>query len=390
MLLTSLADEVLEIILKYGYIEDIVAKERVSTRFRNLSNRVVSKRTRFSTRIIVNSKNVNSILGVIPKMSSLTDISSLNSFYEFTDAQIKTLATANQQLKHFHSDSHSVLLYIKYVKEIDPSYDASNITCSFFPDTQGYNHLRSKYPDLDIKFRTRGNTINQYGNSDMCGRLSLWEPEDKLDGRKSYPSVREVETGSEYEHLTDLALLPSLEYITLYCGNSSTTNLRHICLHLSSNLHHFDIRSNGKWNEEDNSPLEFMIHNFPLKRLHITFPTNFPVEKVIQMVIDSPIRTLKELILPNFELRGKEMICSSSYSGEADCMSIRLCDTFRNIELLYPLLKRFHRVALVRISTFALKQVDIHRIFDIFQLILSSDHRRKFNLEISPGSTYYF
>ena len=136
--------------------------------------------------------------------------------------------------------------------------------------------------------------------------------------------VREVETGSDYEHLTDLALLPTLEYITLYCGNSSTTNLRYIYPHLSSNVRHFDIRSNGKWNEEDNSPLEFMIHNFPLKRLHITFPTNFPIEKVIQMVVNSPMKTLKELILPNFELRAKEMICSSSYSGEADYMSIRL------------------------------------------------------------------
>ena len=57
------------------------------------------------------------------------------------------------------------------------------------------------------------------------------------------------------------------------------------------------------------------------------------------------------------------MICSSSYSGEADCMSIRLCDTSRNIELLYPLLKQFHRVSLAWISTFALKQqVDIDRI----------------------------
>ena len=214
----------------------------------------------------------------------------------------------------FHSDSHSVLFYIKYVKEIDPSYDASNITYSFLPDAQSYSHLRSKYPDLDIKFRTRGNRINQCGSTDMCGstdqcgstdmcgRLSLWEPEDELDGSKSCPSVREVETGSDYEHLTDLPLLPSLEYITLYCGNSSTINLRYICPHLSSNVHHFDIRSNGKWNEEDNSPLEFMIHNFPLKRLHITFPTNFPIEKVIQMVVNSPIKTLKELT-SNLELR---------------------------------------------------------------------------------------
>lgn len=338
----------------------------------------------------MNDKNVNRILEVIPKMSSLTDISPLNSFYDsFTDTQIKILVKASKQLKHFQSDSHSVLLYIEYVKEIDPSYDASNIT-SFFPDAQSYNHLRSKYPDLDIKFRTRGSMIEQYGSSEMCGRLSLWEVEDKLDGSRSYPSVREVETGSDYEHLSDIALLPSLEYITLYCGNSSTINLRYISPHLSSNLHHFDIRSNGKWNEEDNSPLEFMIHNFPLKRLHIKFPTNFPIEKVIQMVINSPIRTLKELILPNFELRAKETICSSSFNGEADFMSIRLCDTFKNFELLHPLLKRFHHVTLVRISTFALKQVDIHPICDICQLIVSSDHRRKVDLEISPGSKYYF
>ena len=78
------------------------------------------------------------------------------------------------------------------------------------------------------------------------------------------------------------------------------------------------------------------------------------------------------------------------------------------MELLYPLLKRFHRVTLVWISMFALiqqvdmkqqvnmkqvdmkQQVDIDRICQNFQLILSSDHRRKFDLEISPGSKYYF
>ena len=393
--LNRLSDEVLIVVVKYGAIEDVMAKERISKRIGVLVSSLISKRRRFTTdcdpdwtgtpgtmwpRPPLTMDDVMTVLKRMPLLTNLTGFGIEN----WDLIQTKQLAMVNPNIVCFHpicNCAHlKVLKYIEHVKELHPDYKADRVMCTFNPKGLGYR------PDLQLKLDVRGRKAKKL-NPDRIGSLSFWESKDKLPHRVIFPNVKNVELASDYEFLSDLAALPNLKNITNYFGSSSESSsetekslrLRELYPKLSSNLRHVTINTQSEWSNEDTLPLKEIIDNIPLKSFKIKFPQNFPTREVLQFVINSPIRTLKELIIPHLEIEKDD-------KGRTK-MSVHLTLTFNDMEQLTGLIRRFKNVDQVSISWFSIKghqTLDVEGIKESFRQIEMTDRRRKLDLRIVP------
>ena len=396
--LNRISDQVLIGVVKYGVIEDVLAKERISKRIGDRVSSVVSKRRRFTTDCdpdwtgTPTSKSprpqltMNDVINVLKRMPLLTNLSGLGIGNWDLD-QTQQLAVVNPNIVCFNRDCidpQKVLKYIEYVKELHPDYNGSRVMFTFFPYDDDYQLLVQRFPDLQLKLE-----VSAYGskerNPDTIGFLSFWRSGDKLPHNVIFPNVRKVQLGSDYELLNELASLPNLENITIYFVSSSQSKnslrLSELYPYLGSNLRHVTISTHKlqEWSNEDMLPLKAIIDNIPLKSLKINYVQHFPTRAVLQFVIDSPIGTLEELLIPelDIEMDEKGRTNMSVYQE----FIVRLND----MEQLTDLIRKFKKVNYVSIRWSEIEghqPLDVEGIQESFRQFQMTDRRRKLDLRI--------
>lgn len=394
----KLADDILICILKYGYIEDIVSKERISVRFGQIVMKVVSKMDRFPTksRPIATKRNglINSgIFETIKKMPSLTDVSNMK-FDSWTFDQVKELSRINQGITHFNRSnrgSRKVLYYIRCVRGINPDFKGQNIRQSFDRKAAEYRDCIKRFPDLDLKVAIDGEDIIRH-KVESIGHLSFRDSSDHINGTV-LPNVTTVELDTFFfRHFDDLRSLPNLKELTLDYVSSATTKkaaagyrnpsfpshlLAQVNRSLPPTLRRLNFHCRSKWIPEDLPALKSIIENLGLVSLVVTYPRafgrSFPIEDVMESVVNSPMRTLNELQLPNLKLHKVDA-----------STTLYLFDKFGDVQILDGLLRRFRKVTKVSISTYLMDKqlVDIERLKEMCRQVVDTDRRRTLLLNL--------
>ena len=396
--MNRLSDEVIIVVVKYGAIEDVLAKERISKRIGVLVSSVVSKKTRFTTdcdpiwtgtagamwpRTPLTMDDVMSTLKRMPLLTSLSGFGIEN----WDLVQTQQLAIVNPNIVCFHSvcnfdKHHKVLKYIEHVKELNPNYKGDGVMCTFDYRHSDYRALVQRVPDLHLKLRVHGWEVKELNPDRIC-TLSLYDSNDKLPHRVIFQNVTMVDLITEYEFLSDFASLPNLENLTTHnrpCFESQILlRLSMLYPYLSSDLRYLKINAHLAWHTDDTLPLKAIIDNIPLKSLKIEYPRRFPTREVLQFVIESPIRTLEELIIPHLEIKKDD-------KGRTKMLA-HLTFTY-DMEQLTDLIRRFKKVDQVSIYWSSIEDhqpLDVEGIKESFRQIEMTDRRRKLDLLMIPG-----
>ena len=384
-----ISNEVLIVVVNYGVIEDVLAKERISKRFGVLVSSVVSKRRKFTTDCDPDCDpqwtgtmwprpplTMNDVMTVLKRMPMLTSLSGFG-IENWDLIQTQQLAIVNRNIVCFHPvcnhDHQKVLKYIEHVKELHPNYKGSRVMCTFDPNGADYRALVERFPDLKLKLDVYG-TMAKKLKPKTIGAITFSVKKDKLPHKVIFPNVKNVLLTSNYKSWGDLASLPNLENITKYSSEPSSVSLRLSGLYptLIPNLRFLTLDMTKEWSADDTLPLKAIIRKVPLKRLQIKFPQNFPTREVLQFVIDSPIRTLKELIIPHLEIE-------KDGKGRTK-MSVNVAEALHDMEQLAGLIRKFKKVDQVRISLFTTS----HQPLDV-ECIKESFRQKDLDLLMIPG-----
>lgn len=135
--LNQLHDDVFHLIVKYGNIEEVVSKERISKPFQNSVSRRLSKMRKIITDTdLCNHRQDQLVLDVLRRMPNLVDG---KEFRDWNDEMVKKLASINQSIAYWDSNGpdNTVLVYIEAVRAINLNYDASQVKFGFLIQFSG-------------------------------------------------------------------------------------------------------------------------------------------------------------------------------------------------------------------------------------------------------------
>ena len=385
--INELPNENLRMILKYGLVEDVVSKERVSTRFGSIADSILATKSIFTTHMILPEKLgencFDGVLKTIEKMKQLKDVSSLNvDLWE--KIRIKKLAAANQGLAitgtHLNRSipndvSQSCCLeYLDCVKELNPNYSGKGVQYEIIRAREGLadhvSRLREKYPELHLFIRYTNTPIDLYIGIEYAGLHSYLPYQFR-------PYVKNLILSMVSFEPRDLAHYKNIESIFLQFNNLDSFTIGMISPYIVSKLRKLVIDC---WLEEQKetcsvlfteklSGLRQVIDSHPLVELHFSDPREIVHDRaVIRMILDSPMRTIKLIKLKSITIKRR---------------SIDLAPQFNCRDLLHGLLNRFKSVDKVTIPC---TYYDHDWVDEICSQVVLSNKRRTFMVScVFPG-----
>lgn len=375
-------DEILWNIVKFGLLEDIVSKERISTRFGHAVDGVLSKIRSFNSsqfddhfKVYGGQEKISRILNLVKKMPKLDDGRLLEGWHDPDSLpQLAAIIPSLCRPYTFMDVSfsfryrHSIFDFIKSVKSINPDYDGRKFEYVFHHNES--IRLLEKYPDLKIRLAMDGSQMaEQY--SHLCYELLLRTPEERLFGKKQlYPSVEHVHIRGDYDDLSDLRHFPNIKILYVYCKEMTKIRIRNILPHLKSGLHILSIRFKS-WDPEDIDALGTIFNTHPLVKFELEIDEKYPERQVVDMILESPATKLKTIEMRSFK------IIKGRFSVEA----MGWKELFANRELLLRLLTKFKCIK------YFCKWSDKDRkaggrIKDVCRQVEIDDHRR--SIKIGP------
>ena len=384
--INELPNENLLMILKYGLVEDVVSKERVSTRFGSNANNILAMKTKFTTYMFPSkiltykvSENIfDGVIKTIKKMKLLKDVSSLNVDC-WGKSRIRKLAAANQGLTVTHTSScfdeqFCHLDYLDCVKELNPNYTGKGVQCIILY-LDHVSLLRGKFPELHL--------VTRYADTN-----TTFNP--NIGTIYAIHSQVPYQFRSHLKHLfldmnsfkpRDLVDYKNIESVDLFFINLDSFTIGMISPYLvTSKLKKIKINGFQRFSKETKdlvstlsteklSGLRHIIDNHPLIKLEL-FPSGYikyPFQnkfvndrEVMRMVLYSPTNTIETLILPSITVKQQ---------------AIDFAQQFNCRDLIPDLLHRFKKVYKIIIEC-PPPEHDHDWINDIFtQFVLSNKHR---------------
>ena len=248
-------DEIVRLILEYGLVEDVVAMERVSSRFQTITTSIISTKTKFSTHYKVPEKlvenNFRGVLKTIKIMKKLKDVSSLN-VDSWEMARIKELVVANQgltEMKTFietgyrsHETKFCSLKYLDFVKELNPNYTGKGVRCVV--NSKDVLRLKEKYSELELLI----------GKGDLNTPINLnigivYATHKDLPSNLR-PYVKHLVLDMKSFEPRDLAEYKNMESITLRFLDIDSLTIGKIFPYIVSKLKRLVIIRRAKWSQE--------------------------------------------------------------------------------------------------------------------------------------------
>lgn len=367
-------DQTLRNIVKYGKLENIVSKERISTKFGAAVDAVLLKIRSFDTdtrKFSMSSSGLNGIphnLRLIKRMPKLDDCYLLLNWGNHKES-LTQLAAINSSLFRTYGPSYILhpssasISYIGAVKDLHPNFDGRKV--EHFIGLRAAIPLLEKYPDLKLKLVMRGSEmVEPYFQ--LCHTLRLKDPGDRLDRFQLYPSVEHVKINGDYGQFSDLTLFPNLKKLIVHCTATTTIKVRTVMPYLKSDLRYLEFCFKS-WDADNFATLTSIINTRPLTGFKLYVIEEYPERKVLDMILDSPTSQLKELGSTTFWIDGNELkIVGKGWRElftDKDFV-MRLLLKFKHVEyILY-----FHEV----------DQLSLDMIKDICNQVEGANHRRSF------------
>ena len=376
--INELSDENVWMILKYGLVEDVVSKERYSTRFGSIANNILAKKTKFITNMEflfrVSENKFHGLLHTIKKMKKLMDVTSLQ-VYNWENIRIKKLATTNQGIRITRKDGDHICLfrpcslsYLEYVKELNPNYTGKGVQHVTYWE-KDVLQLKKKYPEIDILFECAHEDIPI--NHDIGIKIARY---NKLPPKlRAYVKHLFLIPPFNCQELSDFKKMESM-FICFDKMNSFTFEM--ISPFIVSKLKRIIISGDVFWSEKKKkyvstlstnklSGLKQLIDSHPLIELILCDNEQLNFNKVLfTMVLDSPMKTIKVIRTSSISIVGQ---------------TIKISEQFNCRDLLPELLNRFKDVYKVTIQC-TRNPHDHDWIEEIFSRVVLLNKRRTFRV----------
>lgn len=368
--INHVSDEILERITKYGMLEDIVFKERISFRFGTTTNRILSNLKTFKTKSSdltnckgkVNSQRALNLMKRMPKVNDGTLI------HHWPPKLLKQLANINQSMVRCYRDwdnnisraspfevtSKKYLSYIRAIKVISTEYDGSDIDFVF---EDGEEELE-RCTDLKLKLNGHIDSLSHEKYADLYHTITLLGDHMDIDHGKRYPNVKMLDIYDDHDP-SIMKLFPNIQHLRLFfdgCGN----NIRDISSMLVSKLSTLSI-GDDEFSDGDLPALKNIIDNHPLTYLKLRTHTGDYGIQVMEMVMESPMNTLRTVRLDGMDIIGSKF---SLYVTPSD-----------QLELVERILLRFRRIRYF--SLYYNSHDDLrNQCRELCQRIRETNHRR--------------
>lgn len=334
MEMNSLPDEVLRVVLKKGYLEDIVSKELVSTRFQMLISVELGLKTKFESKIRFPYGELSSECGwnTIKKLSNIRSDKNGNFGIELFMDETKFLANCIPNMCKFCFTGHA-LQYIEAKKKLEPSYTAENVEVVFHENSCRYvggnyaTELLRKYPDLKLKVKYPDETEPRF---DPLLYYEIHLSNIQYKPRCVYENMKKVTIDSNYENISVLKLFSNMESLTIRSEDGTNTDLLKYAPYIGPNVRKlsFQIR---KWRPENTPILCNLMSNYDIESIDASYIAGFPGKEILRLIIDSTWTKVKRLNIGWLNIKDKTL-------------QIHNDEMFDRMELIRDILIRFPRL----------------------------------------------
>lgn len=332
--LNHLHDDVLHLVIKYGNIEDVVSKERVSKRFQIGVSTCLSKMKKINTETDFFKCHLNYdhlVLNVLRRMSNLVDG---EEFEYWGEEMVKELAIFNQSIYNWGSDDDRhesrMLIYIEAVRKIDPNYDANQLKFGFWirysASNEGIRRLHNTYPNLQLKFNASFRYLHNLTDFERnhCIALSIMEQDPfnyPIINSFNYSSVRQVRIWCTKGMSRDMTIFPNLGHLDI--STEDQLNLKE--WKLPSKLTSLRIGSDKPWGLADNDAMKQIVDNYSLTDLTILLDDC----DIVDVLLNSSNTSIQHVTLDQFDVLNEQMELSPPFM-EREVMK-RLLLRFKNV-----------------------------------------------------------
>lgn len=380
--MNDVSDEILYNLLYRERIEQTMSKERVSTRFGQITNKILSNVKTFKSHArtfdfskgpITRHKH-KKVLELMKRMPKLDDG---RIIVDWDGETLTQLAAINQSMsrKYVNNVPYPLLPYlpgcIKYIegiKKFDPDYDGQDVDFVF--DHRRVAAFMEKYPEMKLKLAFYSDELIQGSPAtDNCYSLRIWPSGDGGYISSVLPSVKYVTMYLDRPHVDSLLFLPNIDSITIKgspvsdAPNMPRTTVRSILSMVQSELQHLEFDM-VKVDREDFPALRQIIDTHRLITFECTALDCNEME-VIEMIVSSPMNQLKYI-------RTKSVDLSYNHRNilfqETNCTDI--------LGLMNRILIKFRWITDITFK-YVLDKENICTIQSMFRDTENADHRRK-------------
>lgn len=382
------SDEILCYIFKRDRIEDIISKERVSKRFGETTNNILSMMKTLKSctdkfdlsKGLVTQQRRNEVFQLMKRMPKLDDGLII---YKWDIESLTQLAAINQSMcrKRIipsqypeYTPDPGYVSYIEGIKVIDPQYDGKDVEFVFpYADVTS---LIDKYPEMKLKSAMWPDQINSKSSATAnCYSLRSLDLVDGENIHRVLPSVKHVSMCLSQFYLDSLPFRPNISSITINeSKRMPRINMSCLLPLLHSQLQHLDIDM-VKVDRKDFPALRHIFDTQPLVTFRCCITSDHAKEEVIAMILESPLNGLKKIRMESLRL---------SYSYRS--LDIEETDWSNISGLMQRILIKFRWITNVSFD-YVMDDDKIRTITDIFGQIENADRRRSL-MAISKKEDY--
>lgn len=337
--LNALPYEVLHCVLKKGYLEDIVSKERVSKRFQSIVSEVLFSKTIFEMQpqcqyYDIFPEYVRRAIKRMPNIRSDRD-GNLGS-KAWNDGNAIIFADHLRKMVKFSSNSHASR-YIEAMKKLDPAYTAEDIQHVFwendlFDEQVDATRLMGKYPDLKLKIRYRRGNFEPRFHPSLYYEINVHRIKYPLTS--VYENMSEVTIDTDYENISVLKMFPNMKTLNIHAKNKGGKrgDLSKYAPYIGHNVRELSL--SGELKSEDMTILCNPSLNRSIKSIK-TGLSGLPQlnDEILRFIIDSKRIKIKQLDIFWLKIKRRTL---EVHNDEI----IEKRDLIRDVLIRFPTMKR--------------------------------------------------